>query len=408
MFIAEFKKLFRPVYLLIALLITIVFYNQDMSFTFKYWPNGDMIPVYDHASDWQNRFGQTLEEEEIAEIESEYTSLIQQADKIVSENATAKQLQIGSYGELESWVQESIPGGAINEMNENELEAIKQKDAIQQDLIDHTGDSLVDKIDVLETLYHSMKQFDSPDMLLSREYYTEKERGKLSTVLFEEEGWRNIMPSYLTSHIALYFESILILFIFLLSLLLPSVFVKDRLVGVQKNQWSSRHGRRILWTQFAVGMTASILLITCMIGIFGGLLYFTDFTQYFSNGLNSFFVDDEEPLLFSFYRWTFDQWMMRIILLVYLMGIAYSGVLLFLSQTSQHYLSLLMKMIPVAFVFIAIANRLFTDAFYLRNTLYQWTKIPMIELYVGILLAVISISLPIIYCIRQRNKDLLS
>jgi len=99
---------------------------------------------------------------------------------------------------------------------------------------------------------------------------------------------------------------------------------------------------------------------------------------------------------------------MKIVLLVYLIGMAYSGVLLFLSQTSQHYLSLLMKMIPVAFVFIVIANRVLKDAFYLRNDLYQWTKIPMIELYAGILLLVISISLPIIFCIRQHNKDLLN
>ena len=216
------------------------------------------------------------------------------------------------------------------------------------------------------------------------------------------------MPSYLTSTVAAYFESILTLIIFLLSLLIPSVFVRDRLLGLQKIQWSSRHGRKIIWSQFASGMIASFLLITCVVGFFGSLLYFTDFTQYFSNGLNSFFIDSEEPLLLSYYPWTFAQWLVKIVLLVYLIGMAYSGILLFLSQTSQHYLSLLMKVIPVAFVFIVIANRVLKDAFYLKNDLYQWTKIPMIELYAGILLLVISISLPIIFCIRQQNKDLLN
>lgn len=136
-------------------------------------------------------------------------------------------------------------------------------------------------------------------------------------------------------------------------------------------------------------------------------MYFTNFTQYFSNGLNSFFIDNEEPLLLSFYQWTFAQWLVKVVLLVYLIGMAYSGILLFLSQTSQHYLASLMKIIPVGFVFIVIANRVLKDAFYLKNDLYQWTKIPMIELYVTILLLVICISLPIIFCIRQQNKDLL-
>ncbi len=407
MFTVELKKLFQPILLLVALLITIVFYNQDLNFIHKFWPNGGMIPIYDHASDWQNRFGPTLEEEEIAEIEVEYTTLVKQADKIVVKNPIAKQLQLESYAEFKSWYQENVPVVAINETNEEEKEIVKQIDAIQQDLIDDTGHSMVNKIDVLQNLHSSMKRFDSSDMFLNNEYYTEKERERLLEILFIEEGWRNILPSYLTSTVAAHFESIFTLLIFLMSVLIPSVFVRDRLLGVQKIQWSSRHGRNILWTQFASGMTASFLLITCMIGIFGGLLYLNDFTQYFSNGLNSFFVDNEEPLLFSFYPWTFDQWIMKIILLVYLIGMSYSGILLYLAQISQHYLSLLMKIIPVAFIFIVIANRVLKDAFYLKNALYQWTKVPMVELYAGILLLVISISLPIIYCIRQQNKDLL-
>src|SRR5699024_5910827 len=263
-------------------------------------------------------------------------------------------------------------------MNEEEIEIVKQKEAIEQDLTDNTGHSMADQIDVLQKLYHSMKQFDSSDVFLNDEHYTEKERERLSETLFMEEGWRNILPSYLTSTVASYFENILILFIFLLSLLIPSVFVRDRLLGLQKIQWSSRHGRNILLSQFIIGMTATFLLITCVVGFFGSLLYFTDFTQYFSNGLNSFFIDNEEPLLLSFYQWTFAEWIVNVVLLVYLIGMAYSGILLFLSQTSQHYLSLLMKIIPVGFVFIFIANRVLKDAFYLKNDLYQWIKIPMI------------------------------
>lgn len=408
MFTAEFKKLFQPMLLLVALLITIVIYNQDLNFIHKFWPNGGMISVYDKASEWQNRFGQTLEDEEIAEIEAEYTTLLKQADKIVSENPIAKQLNLENYGEFELWYQENAPLGAINEMNEEEIEIVKQKDAIQKDLLDDTGHSMVDKINVLQNLYNSMKQFDSSYIFLNDEFYSEKERERLSETLFIEESWRNILPSYLSSTVASYFERILILFIFLSSLLIPSVLVRDRLLGLQKIQWSSRHGRKILWTQFLSGMTASFLLITCIMGFFGSLLYFTNFTQYFSNGLNSFFIDNEEPLLLSFYQWTFAQWLVKIVLLVYLIGMAYSGILLFLSQTSQHYLALLLKIIPVGFIFIVIANRVLKDAFYLKNELYQWTKIPMIELYAGILLLVFSLSLPIIYCIRQENKDLLN
>lgn len=407
MFTVELKKLCQPILLLVALLITIVFYNQELNFIHKFWPNGSMVVTYDYASDWQDRFGPTLEAEEIEEIKVEYATLVKQADKIILENPMAKQLQLESYAEFKLWYEENVPAVRTDEMNEEEQAIVKQSDVIHQDLIDDTGHSMLLKIDVLQSLYRAMERYDSPDVFLDDKYYTEKEREKLLEVLFLEEGWRNILPRELTSTVSIYFSSIFTLVIFLLSLLIPTVFVKDRLLGLQKIQWSSRHGRNILWTQFASGMTASFLLITCIIGIFGGLLYFGDFTKYFSNGLNSFFNDYKESLLFSFYSWTFNQWIISIVLLFYLIGLSYTGILLYLAQTSQHYLSLFMKVIPVSFLFIVIAEQWLKDAFYLKNILYQWTKVPMIELYAALCLLVISISLPIVYCMRQQNKDLL-
>lgn len=407
MFLVEFKKMIQPILLLVALLITIVFYIQELSFIDKHWPNGGMIPIYDYASDWQGRFGQTLEEEEIVEIEIEYFNLLDQADKMIAENANAKKLQITTYEEFESWHEENVSGGRINEMSDEEEEIIEQRDAIEQDLIDDSGNSIVEQINVLQNLYQSIQQFDSSETFLNNELFTEKEREKLSSTLFMEkdEGWRNILPTELSTAFTAHFESILRLLIILLSLLIPSVFVRDRLVGLQSIQWSSRHGSNILWTQFVSGMFASFLVIASVVGILGGLLYFTDFKQYFSNGLNSFFID--ERLQVSFYQWTFGQWIVWIGLLTTLIGMAYSSILLFLSQTSKHYLSLLMKVIPVGFVFVFIANQMLFNAFYLNNALYQWTKIPMIEIYLGILLLVIGISLPTIYCIRRQHKDLI-
>lgn len=405
----ELKKLARPILLLVALLITFVFYKQELSFLHDFWPNGDLVTVYDYASDWQHRFGQTLGEREIKQVEKEYNTLVQQANEIISENSTAQQLQLQNYTEFEIWHEENDPLVKIDEMNNEEKKIAEQKNSLQQNLVDENGNSMVPKIEVFQDLSSSMQIFDSPKKFFINEDFTEKEQRKLSTILFTENGWRNIMPSFLTSTVSSYFENMLILAILLMSLLFPSIFVRDRLLGLQKLQWSSRRGRKMLWTQFASGMIASFLLITCIVGFFGSLLFFTDFTQYFSNGLNSFFSEyDSETLLVSFYHWTFSQWLVNIIMLVYLIGMAYSGILFFLSQTSPHYLSLLMKIVPIGFIFIFIANRVLKDAFYLKNEVYQWTKIPMVECYAGILLFIGGISLPIILCIRQQRKDLLN
>lgn len=58
MFIVELKKLVQPSIFLVALLITIVFYNLELNFVHKGWPNAGAIQYYEQASDWQKRFGQ--------------------------------------------------------------------------------------------------------------------------------------------------------------------------------------------------------------------------------------------------------------------------------------------------------------------------------------------------------------
>ncbi|GAF21078.1 hypothetical protein JCM19047_748 [Bacillus sp. JCM 19047] len=406
MFIVELKKLVQPSIFLVALLITIVFYNLELNFVHKGWPNAGAIQYYEQASDWQKRFGQNLDDENIAEIEADYKFLIEQADNIVVNHPIARELQLSNYAEFERWYEENLPAGAINELNEQEMEISQQLNAIQQSLVDHNNYSIDGQIAVLRTVFNSISQFNSPESFLNNTLFTEVERERLSKTLFHDEGWRNIVPPQLTMVFAAHFEGLLKVLIILMSLLIPSVFVRDRLIGIQKTQWSSHHGRRIRWTQFAVGMTASLMLITFIVGLFVSLLYTTDFNRYFSNGLNSFFTIREEPLMLSFYQWTMNQWIGRMVILIYLIGLAYSGILLLISQTSKHYLSLLMKIIPISFMFIMIANSVLKDAFYLKNDLYQWTNIPMVEVYASILLLIVCISLPIIFCLRQKEKDL--
>lgn len=406
MFLVEFKKLFKPLLFLVALLVTFVYYNQNLNFIHEYWPNGAMISFYDKAEEWQNRFGQRVSDADIAEIDLEYANLLKQADQIIAKNTTANELNLEDYQAFQLWYQKNIPQMALSEQNEKERKIVDQSHQIQKDLIDDTGQDLMGKIHVLQTLIRSIKGFESSERFFDHVDYTKSEKERLLETVFSNEEWRNILPSYLTSTVAAHFKGIVILLIFLLSLLIPSIFVKDRYLKLQQLQWSSRHGRKIVWSQFWSGMIASFLLITCIVGIFGSLLMLTDFKQYLGNGLNSFFVDADEPLLFTYYSWTFAQWIQKIVLLVYLIGMAYSGALLFLSQTSQHYLSLLMKVIPVAFIYITITELILSDPFFLKNHLYQWTQIPRVELFTATLLLIISVSFPTIFCLRQKKKDL--
>ncbi|MDY0408687.1 hypothetical protein [Paracerasibacillus soli] len=111
MFTVEFKKLFQPILLLVALLITIVFFNQELTFIHKFWPNGGLIPIYEQASDWQNRFGQTLEDEEIAEIEAEYVTLVKQADMIVWKTLSQKNFNLEIMLSLNPGMKKTFPLG---------------------------------------------------------------------------------------------------------------------------------------------------------------------------------------------------------------------------------------------------------------------------------------------------------
>ncbi|MGX7198128.1 hypothetical protein [Enterococcus olivae] len=405
MFFTETKKLFQPFMLLIGLLIGLVFYQQNLSFIYEYWPNGSAIPVYDYAKEWQERFGPSLEDDELQIIEEEYQQLLALADERIADDETAKQLRLANYAAFSSWSEQHLGHKRIDEMTHEEQERVEQIETINQALVDEEGQSIVTDLRVLKQLLERRHHFDSETNFFEREEYTATEQKVLSEELFHKNGWRSLLPEDLAFTLSHHFADVFILLIFLLSLWIPAVFVRDRLLRMRSLQWGSQHGRNILWSQFGATMAFGFLVISLVTALFYGMLYLTDFPIYFANGLNSFLSGD--TLSFSLQSWSFGQWLAMVVLLIYLFGLSFCSLLFFMAQTSQHYLSLLMKVIPVVFIFIFIADVVIKNAFYLKNSLYQWSALPLIELYTGIFLLILSVGISIGLCSYRQKQDLL-
>lgn len=99
--------------------------------------------------------------------------------------------------------------------------------------------------------------------------------------------------------------------------------------------------------------------------------------------------------------------MCLVILLVYLVGMSFSHILFFIGQTSRNYLNMLMKVIPMLTVFIMLSSLIFNHAFYLENKIYQWTGIVNSELYVSLLLLVVSVGIGITPIFMSKKRELI-
>lgn len=85
------------------------------------------------------------------------------------------------------------------------------------------------------------------------------------------------------------------------------------------------------------------------------------------------------------------------------MGVAFT-----LAQFSTNNISMLLKLILLVVIAVALLPKIIISAFYFYNSLYQWTRILMIELIATVVLLLLGMSLCALGMVGQQKKDLLT
>lgn len=403
----ELKKIWRPQLLIILLVLGFVFYTMFLKFHITYFPNG---PYADGelriAAQWLERYGTTLEPAELEEAVAGLTQLEAEANGYLADNPLAIQYGLLTYAQFNAFYEENVfnvSGELTDAQQERHSAAMRLLNYLQDDATSNIAGRLY-ATELYGQRYGYWQQQAEHTAQSSDETLTPKEYHHADTVFFgSDNAWRNILPAQLPQTTTDYLGYLLIWMTLSLCLLLSPLLVRDHLYRVSSLQWSSRHGRRILRTQFIATMLSALLLTTINLLIFGGLFLTNDISSFYPCRMFSFM-----DTTFSWPNWTFGVWCLVLVALCYLIGLGIAAIVFFLSQYSSHYVAMLLKLIPLFVLTALLCPNLLKQAFYYTNPLYRLTHLPGIEAITAGFILLLGFALCFWALRRQRQQELLN
>ena len=367
--INEMKKIWNVRMFLIIVLICLLFYLLFMSFHIKYFPNGHPATeeVY-YSIELLQRYGPTLEEDEFYEFVMETREkLVSEIEFYIESNSVFANAGIHSY---EDYVRLSEK----ETHTESEREAYR---ALFGEECDFIGFRL-QALDYIEERYHNCFSETTGD-----------------------EKYRNIMDWHTYDNTAIYAFYLGILSVLAVLVLVSPLIVTDRARNIHLLQYSAKHGRRILRTQFIAVFLSAFLLTTVMILVFGGI-YSTNGTWVFWNsGMTSFL---NTTFLIDI---TYGQYIIVYIATLYTLCLGTAVASFLLSRFSRNLITLMLKLIPVFAVITVLCTKVFELTFSPANLLYIVTGITGIEAYICVFVFIAGLAISRYFLRREKTVDVL-
>ena len=376
----ELKKIWRPGILLSVLFLAFVYdtlflaaYTRESPFEQQ---NDGMAKV---CRELVQAYGTGLSEEEFMQFQAEIPKLHKTADQYVSQSSIGKKYGLKTFEQYAVFCKKAVeeaPSQAVSaDQDETYADAMRLHNFLSSKETDWIEASLYASY-LLEQIYQVKKEYRKELWTESQAACSPKELEHIKTACYGEgKLWQNILPPDLPQTVSRFAGYLLTLICLSVCLLLSPLLVRDRLSRVQPLQYSSRRGRKIYNTQSAAVMLSTFFVTTAELAVFGGLLLRHGTFVFFPCKMYSFTM-----MQFCWPDWTHGVWCLMLAVLCYLTAYATAGIVFFLSQGSQNYISMLLRVIPLAAALAVWSPKLMENAFYSRNELYHFSGMPYIEI----------------------------
>ena len=319
----ELKKIWNIKILLAIAVVCAMFYIVFLGFDIKHYPNGHPhIEDVEFCTMLTQKYGTTLEQNEFEEFMTIRSGLVVQIDELIANDTYCQTAKIRNFDDLvllqntldRDWTDEETQATDSiynNPQNGYVLYKINMLDRIQEF---YTSD-ITSRTDIVHARLNEIENSNESLGIISEQ------------TIFSTKNY-----------IANFAWLVILATIALVSPLLTS----DRLRKLQLLQYSSKMGRRIIWKQLTATLLSSFCLTTVLVLVFGAI-YATNGTQIFWNNYISSFNSG----FISSIRLTFGQYVMILVGMVYLLGLAISLVAFTLSRFCSNFIALIAGAIPV-------------------------------------------------------------
>lgn len=397
----EVKKFWRPWIFVVCAVLCMLFWVIWLEFDVRYFPNGEENKkMFQLQADWVKKYGPTLEDNEIEEIRDDLEALCKKAEAAFVNEPLFRKNHITTYQEFEEFCDEAWDDDKKDE------DATAMKNYLESD----AADRVYEDIYGIKESMRFVEEFQSDQkegknyyqyMLEEDSKYTQKEYDNVMKVIAAREGWRNILEYQIPQATTNYWGGLMALGILSVMLLTAPVLVRDRMLKMHSLQWSSKKGRPVINTQFGAALFSAFCLATIYLVLFGGI-FATNKTWLFWNcRMYSF-----DAIALCWGNWTYGTYCLILIGIYYLVCLGSCALVFVLSRFSSHYISLLLKTIPVYVILYLMCSDYAFEAFYYGNSLYQKTRVPYIEAIVPACYFIVGAGLAAIVCWRQRRAEI--
>lgn len=428
----ELKKIFNLKSTLVGLVIFILFIMLwDM------W-SIDRLP---YQGEWEydivKLYGTQLSPEEAEKAKTEYVAQLEnEATKLISENELMQKNGIDNY---EEYYVNYLNGpfylrgqGIFSpefypELTEEEFEAeygLTYEEAMQpltteekelfEKYVDETSptyegreiNSLIRKMmsfkGQIEELYGDKERVRDVFITGNKD---EAEKARVARI-FDTDEYYNVSydnANYKVRNIVT--EVPVVVFLLIVILLAPAV-TRDNMTGVAYLQYSAKYGRKILVKQLLAMLFACAIIIAVVFGLSAGKLIAETPKELFSIGLNGFNTIHEQYWLNT----TVGGFAALNYALVAVAAFGLTFALFCASFTSRNYIQMIIKVIPVAAVYLGFFF-IFGDGFFCLDhyyfNVYDILKIPFAEIYVCAVMLVAPIIPSVVLICRNKGRDML-
>ena len=388
----EIKKIWDLKLILVAFIISGLFYTIFMSNFIVFFKNGHSITEeIEYAMEMSERYGTEITDEEFSDFMSERQSLISEAEEYIDKFPIFSEVGIYNFEDYER-IHEK------DDQTEREYEAIWT-------LLGEKGNYVRFKIQALDSIEERYDGY--PEYVLDRGLNSEdtpkRELARLREIK-EKEEYLNIMDAYSFENTISYSIYLGILTILITLVLVSPLVVNDRSGNIHLLQYSSKNGRRILLQQFISIIISAFTITTLMVLIFGAIYTTNGTFVFWNNGLTSFL---NVAVDFFWFDLTYGQYIIYYILLLYILSIGSATVAFVISRFSQNLVVLIMKLIPVFGVFCLISFKVFFKTFSNVNFFYRLTGLPWLEPIVCLFVLIMGLTSSVYILHREIKADLL-
>ena len=369
MILQELKKIWTPMRIVLLIVISILMYRSFLSPIVKRFEAGEGMDAFQEklciSREWMMEYGTTIEAEEFADIEKRYDEIIAEIEKSMVQKKAFVECDVKNY----------------EEFLEYQTNALNGKEGF-----DYPEFKEMDETLFADTPYSSIYLQEYEKMMMDYE--------------MASEGCYNVLPDEVIIYSTDFLRYLSLWCLIVVLMVAAPVMVNDVASNMNREQYSTRIGRKIYKIQYFCTML-SVLLVEVVVIAFGMAVWEkTNAFDFGKVGLASFMYP-VKPTLHITNAEVFGLFMA----IMGLMGIGAGSMAFCLSSCSNHVIAMLMKVTPLTVIAGAYILSL-ENLFYENNLLYGFLHISGIEMIPAFIIFVTGILCNIVrYKLLRADKN---